>query len=238
MYLVVNTDASVCGINVILGCMDNFWIGILDNMIIPEINCLRCHFLRSVIQTVGMDEAARHPDWMNELDDEMRNQIRQAIAENQHDIKALDIVIGADKSLACVKDLWTNGDVDRNVILDILDREIPINRSEACFFFRYTPRMSVATASILEERDANRREAKKDRDRVDQSLSRTKLALIISIIALFATLIWNAYVHFYPPQSATTVDIQKPVEIQLPAATDFEGGRETLYVNDPVRHDG
>ncbi len=69
---------------------------------------------------------------------------------------------------------------------------------DSCFYFPYSPKMSCPTAKELERRAANRREAEKDRKLTRRAFWVAFTALVVSILATLANLLWNIWTHFHP----------------------------------------
>ncbi len=76
--------------------------------------------------------------------------------------KDLNSVIGDNYSIACFQNVWdwANRRKDSD---DNLQRVLTRDRGETCFFYPHTPGMFFPAAAELERREADRREAKRDR---------------------------------------------------------------------------
>lgn len=148
--------------------------------------CYNCHFLTTLTQD--------HP--YSPLDHKKRAELLKAT-----DATMLGKIIGPNTKWGCLKDVWTHKPSGPFPIAPILTQE----RKDRCLFYPHTHKMTFDIAEVLEARDANRREAERDRDLTRHSLKLSYrafkisiVALAVSIIATCATLAWNIWAHYHP----------------------------------------
>ena len=73
-----------------------------------------------------------------------------------------------------------------------------VNRAGKCFFYPYAQRMSLEAASELERRDTEHREGRLDRQLTRRAFRVAFAALIVSILATLAGLVWDIWKHHHP----------------------------------------
>ncbi len=71
-------------------------------------------------------------------------------------------VIGDDYSIACVHGVWDSANPRKDSETNLV-RVLTRDRGESCFFYPHTAGMFFPAATELEKRDADRREARRDR---------------------------------------------------------------------------
>ena len=110
--------------------------------------CLNCHFL------MKWNRQPNGSDWKFGIAHDERTHLACC--------KAPEEVLGGDYSLACYQKVWDwanrRKDSENNLI-----RVLTRDRGETCFFYSYTPGMFFPGAVELERREADRREARRDR---------------------------------------------------------------------------
>jgi len=72
-----------------------------------------------------------------------------------------------------------------------------MKRRNDCFFFPYADGMSIPVAVELEKRRAEQDKAEKDRALTRKAFLIAIAALIVSIIALIANLVWDVWKYFH-----------------------------------------
>lgn len=155
--------------------------------------CYNCHFLMSYQYRADGD----HAIFAKSFGDRTK---LLAATEKQH----IHEIIGNANFLGCQKWVWHHHQETKH--LEPLAPFLTQNRADCCFFHDYTEGMSFEAGTMLEAREADRREAERDRDLTRHSLKLSRrafwisfVALIVSIAATCATLIWNIWAHFHPP---------------------------------------
>jgi hypothetical protein len=153
--------------------------------------CYNCHFLICYQR----QENKKRP---HHISCDNRNKLLKATQKQEvHDI------IGSESFLGCQKWVWEHHRRTKSPIhvAAILTEE----RGESCFFHQHTNGMSFDAATTLEAREADRREAERDRNLTRHALELSNrafkisiVALIVSIAATCATLAWTIWAHYNP----------------------------------------
>lgn len=138
----------------------------------PEEACIRCHFLERSIE--------RSPFGVV---DEQRTAILNDDYSWLH-----------DSPLSCYMGVWDEGytpelrQMRRKTIV-----ETP--RKDFCFYFEHRPGMLFPAAKTLQEREAQLREAARDRRHTIIGLWIAATALIVSVLVNLAPYIWNGVLN-------------------------------------------
>ena len=148
--------------------------------------CLGCHFLSkrgSDNQTFSISES-------------MRRELQKSLP-NSHPQRIL-------AEYSCHKGVWKkSGNIGETVQTGQQDiangcpvetfacSDLTKNRGESCFFYLHIHKMILEAAETLEHREADRREARRDRKLTTMALCVAVLALIVSILTAAAKLVWN-----------------------------------------------
>ena len=148
--------------------------------------CLSCHFLSQ------WDRAPRSNT--QERRDPLTFDQRKRLARGDEPQK---VASRADCVLGCAHNVWDANNWRQDVYESITDI-VPRTVNEDCFFLPYRPGMPWPTAKELERREANRREAGKDRQLTRRAFQVAFGALLVSITAFVANLIWNIWVYSHP----------------------------------------
>ncbi len=136
--------------------------------------CVNCHFLMKWDRDLSSLQG--NPSAPQELKDFVTAQERGALRKDGG-LEAFgneDGRIGS-YNLACYQNVWDSANFRKDSPRDIRII-VTRNRGESCFFYPYTPGMFFPAAAELERREADRREAKRDR-------GLTKWSIILGIIA-------------------------------------------------------
>ncbi len=147
---------------------------------IPERCCLKCHFCNAD-ELHGSMRIERL-----DFDEDCRRRMAEAFSLEG---KYFDGDVGpyANCLRGCYR--YKKGMTDDFLLTD---------RTDKCFFYPYTESMTVDAATEIERRAADRGEAEKDRRHTRNAFWVAIGALVVSILATIANLVWNVWMHFYP----------------------------------------
>lgn len=156
----------------------------------PDKCCLGCHFLITLtLREKGLEPAP------SLVDAATRERLAKGDAPE----------LGPNRWFTCDRQVWDAANLAPEDDLLSIIRHKRLYKKEPCFFYRYTPSMFLPAARELEQRAADRREMKIDRNLTNKSVRQSQkafwvaaIALIVSILATAANLIWNIWQHFNP----------------------------------------
>lgn len=126
--------------------------------------CRDCHFLMKWDRSADGGEI-KMPISVNE---------RARLARGE----PAETVVGTNYSLACFHDVWDWANRRSDSENDLV-RVITLERGESCFAYPHTPGMFFPAAAELERRQADRREAQRDR-----RLTKTQIVVGIVVAVL------------------------------------------------------
>ena len=155
----------------------------IGNSTLPKKCCLKCHFMERHFpqQSAG---------WLTlSVTEEERAQLQAGSLPPQ-------VFSSVECALACYRGVWDHANLGKDVpsgLRSLLAQE----RGETCFFYPYTPGMFFPAARVLERRNADRREAEKDRKLTRNAFRVALIALIASILTTILTFIWNGCAHHH-----------------------------------------
>jgi hypothetical protein len=113
-------------------------------------------------------------------------------------------------NVACYEDVWDSANPRADTSKDI--RAImKKDRREDCFFYTYTPGIYFPAARELEQRNADRREAKRDRFWV-------KCGVWVAVAAVLLTLVWDVYKYCVPRDVVSSSDAKHASAPSQPTA--------------------
>ena len=121
--------------------------------------------------------------------------------------------------LTCYHHIW---DMDVGPISSskVLQEMATIERAESCFFYPYVPGMLPSAAVELEHREADRREARKDREaaahEAHEDRSWMRKAVYVAIIGLALTFLLNLVAYFWPRQGPPPPNTHTPPPSEKP----------------------
>ena len=170
--------------------------------------CLKCHFLAWTRKQKGWEQARVESTLESVPESERRRFTEQPQTIPPERYVKRDQMSGSSTggtteviySFRCFMGAWKQRPKKENT-QSLWTRE----RGESCFFFAFTPELSLEAAKELERREANRREAERDRALTRDSLGLTReslrltrrtswvavCALIVTILVAIANIIVN-----------------------------------------------
>ncbi|MFO8007014.1 MAG: hypothetical protein R6V05_04680 [Candidatus Brocadiia bacterium] len=155
----------------------------------PDNSCWHCHFLHEDATTIALE--FRKPESTYAQDAQPRAQTRELLRTYRNG--------KIDPGFGCARAIWRAqrmADDKQNGFQDLIE-ELIRDRGETCCFFKLSPGMRIRTAVELEKRQADRREAERDRRQVreeatkdrQQAREEAKKDRKVSYLIAFATLV-------------------------------------------------
>ncbi len=146
---------------------------------VPRRCCVRCHFL--------VAEREVTPSLL-ERDQELTWGERRSLLTSQDFLRELRL-----ERVYCYKSVWGDShypvDSDEKEFMERIPGGLREDCGETCFFLPYRKTMSLETAAKLERREADRREAKRDRRLViiAGAIGAAVGAIIVSVLTAMLT---------------------------------------------------
>ena len=152
-------------------------------MKIPDKCCLNCHFLVAYVGQRPDDDAEWapvYPTFLRYIIEDMESPIDMPRIGRERFCCHWRVFVGKE----------LNGQEE-------LHSELLADRGETCFFFPRHDGMSLGAAGTLERREADRREAERDRSLTRRAFKVAFAALIISILVAVANLVWDLWKYHH-----------------------------------------